>query len=145
MNGFLKRFPLATKEAPFFVCPLPSVSSVVRGAVSVRGRGRDRGGLPGDRGQLFYGLDVLAQAVHKLPVPCVRRQADTWEATRPYWRISFPLITRTSPRLVSACWLIQRIPPQWHLIDNVKCRADWLGRILMFFYGDAVLRFAKLL
>ncbi len=69
MNGFLKRFPLATKEALFLFALSPSVSSVVRGAVSVGGRGRDRGVLPGDRGRLFYGLDVLAQAVHKLPVP----------------------------------------------------------------------------
>lgn len=64
-----EKVPLLQRKPPFLFALSPSVSSVVRGAVSVQGRGRDQGGLPGDRGQLFYGLDVAAQAVHKLPVP----------------------------------------------------------------------------
>lgn len=67
--AFWKGSHLLQRKPPFLFALSPSVSSVVRGAVSVRGRGRGRGGLPGDRGQLFYGLDVAAQAVHKLPVP----------------------------------------------------------------------------
>lgn len=77
VNGFLKEIWVTTEGAPSFFCffflfaPRPICViwwSCVRGAASRRG-GAACGVLPGDWGQLFYGLARVVQAVHKLPVP----------------------------------------------------------------------------
>lgn len=72
MNGFVKEIWVTTEGAPSFLFALaPSVSS---GGPAREGRYHGEAGLcvgvlPGDWGQLFYGLARVVQAVHKLPVP----------------------------------------------------------------------------
>lgn len=123
-----EKVPTCYKGSPLFCLPSPHLCHLLWGGRFLfEGGGGTKGGSLVTGASCFMDSTYWRRQFISCQFLCVRRQADTWEATWPYWRISFPLITRTSPRLVSACWLILRIPPQWHLIDNVKWIVTWLA------------------